>query len=253
MVENQKLLLGTSGWSYKDWVGNFYPDGAKPSTFLKHYSNKFPVVEIDSTFYGTPPEKTVKMWKETTPAKFLFAAKFPQTITHDKKLLDCHDEVRFFLDRMSVLEDKLGPLLLQFPYGFRSDSSDVLIAFLSTLPNGFRYAIEVRNTSWLNESFYDSLRSRNISLALIDHPWMPKIDVVTGPFLYIRWLGDRKIITKDFNQISIDRSQDMLIWKEILNSISSDGLISYGFFNNHYAGNSPSSINLFQEMFYGEK
>ncbi len=118
----------------------------------------------------------------------------PQVITHEKELVDCDGELRAFLDTMSLLGDKLGPLLFQFPYGFQADRFDVLARFLATLPEGFRFVVEVRQRKWLGRAFYDLLRTRGVALALIDHPWMPRVSETTADFTYIRWLGERKRI-----------------------------------------------------------
>jgi uncharacterized protein YecE (DUF72 family) len=246
-----QIRLGTSGWSYKDWIGNFYPENAQPSQFLSLYAGQLNTVEIDSTFYGTPSLGSVEKWKRETPDDFMFAPKFPKNITHDKALLNCAEDVVRFLDRMALLEHKLGPLLLQFPYGFRSDSFIVLQKFLLKLPVDFRYAIEVRHKSWLSQRFYDLLRERNVALTLIDHPWMPRLDIVTSNLVYIRWLGDRKKITENFNRIYIDRTYDLERWKVIIEKISIQDLILYGFFNNHYAGHSPTTLRMFEKILKG--
>lgn len=247
------IYLGTSGWSYKDWVGNTYPEGTPAAGYLHAYAELFPTVEIDSTFYGIPRANSVAKWDEDTPDGFVFAAKVPQIITHEKVLMDCRDEMNAFLDRMSALEVKLGPLLFQFPYGFKYESFDLLAAFLETLPAGFRFAVEVRHKSWLKPRFYDMLRERNVALALIDHPWMPKLDEVTADFAYIRWLGDRKAVTEPFNRLLIDRSADLRLWKEILDRISAEDRMVFGYFNNHYEGHSPSSLENFAKMMSGKR
>ena len=246
-----KMFLGTSGWSYKDWVGNFYPPDTAASSYLKKYAAILPTVEIDSTFYGIPRASTVEKWRDETPADFMFSAKVPQSITHEKSLRDCGEEMTAFVKRMAVLGDKLGPLLLQFPYGFKYECFDDLQAFLPMLPADFSFAVEVRHKSWLNERFYDLLRAHGTALVLIDHPWMPRVEVVTAAFTYIRWLGDRKAVTEPFDQLRLDRRKEFAIWKRIIEKIATEDLVVYGYFNNHYAGHSPTSLNIFREMFYG--
>ncbi|MBL0175931.1 MAG: DUF72 domain-containing protein [Ignavibacteria bacterium] len=242
------IRLGTSGWSYADWVGPFYPEATKQAQYLREYARRLITVEIDSTFYGIPRATTVERWARETPEHFEFSAKFPQSITHGDSLRDAAPEALAFIERMSALGEKLGPLLLQFPYGFKSDASDDLAAFLAKLPPDFKYALEVRHKSWLKEPFFDLLTAHGVALALIDHPWMPKLDRVTADFTYLRWLGDRKAIEKDFSAIRVDRTADLLRWKTIVESIAGDGRTVYGYFNNHYAGHSPASLSMFSEM-----
>jgi len=110
------LRLGTSSWSSEDWVGTFYPPGTKSSDFLGVYAQHFDTVEVDSTYYRIPAESMVRNWRARTPPGFTFAAKFPQVITREKVMQDCREELANFLRTMSLLEDRLGPLLLQFPY-----------------------------------------------------------------------------------------------------------------------------------------
>lgn len=242
------IRLGTSGWSYADWVGPFFPEGTKSAQYLREYATRLHTVEIDSTFYGIPRASTVERWRKETPDHFEFAAKFPQRITHEGTLRENIDEARAFVERMTLLGPKLGPLLLQFPYGFRVDQLEDLGALLAGLPTGYRYAVEVRHKGWLKDAFYDLLRAHGTALALIDHPWMPVVDTVTADFTYIRWLGDRKNVEKDFSHIIIDRSRELARWMEILERIASDGLVVYGYFNNHYAGHSPASLAMFRSM-----
>ena len=115
-TKQSQLFLGTSSWTADGWVGSFYPKGTKPVDFLQYYSRHFNCVEIDSTFYRIPTAKTAEQWRERTPKGFVFAAKAPQVITHQKVLVDADDDLKQFLGVMDVLGDKLGPILWQFPY-----------------------------------------------------------------------------------------------------------------------------------------
>ncbi len=257
------LHLGTSSWSSQDWVGVFYPPGTPPADFLAEYAKHFDAVEADSTFYRSPSAAMVKNWNARTPAGFRLSAKFPQAITHEKVLSGCTAEVKQFLGVMELLGDKLGPLLLQFPYfnkqAFASvdDFLTLLEPFLDQLPRSFSYAVEVRNKGWINRRFLEVLRERRIALALIDHPWMPPVaellekqDLVTADFTYVRWLGDRKGIeekTKHWDRLIVDRQREMQVWVPTIRQLLKRGLRIFGFFNNHYAGFAPGSIRLFYE------
>ncbi len=107
------VRVGTSGWSYKSWVGVFYPDGTAPADDLRRYAEHFDTVEVDSTFYRTPTARMVDGWAAATPPGFVFAAKVPQVITHEKRLQGCEAEVGLFLERMGRLGAKCGPLIFQ--------------------------------------------------------------------------------------------------------------------------------------------
>jgi uncharacterized protein YecE (DUF72 family) len=258
------LRLGTSSWSSEGWVGTFYPPGTPPANFLSAYAQHLDTVEVDSTFYRIPSASMVQNWRARTPPGFTFAAKFPQVITHEKVLQDCRAEVASFLRTMSLLEDRLGPLLLQFPYLNKQafarpeDFLARLAPFLEELPSGFQYALEVRNKYWVNARLLDILRRKRVALALIDHPWMTpvaqlvsKLDVVTADFAYLRWLGDRKGIeekTQHWDRLIIDREDEMRIWIPIIRQLLKRGIQVMGYFNNHYAGFAPGSIELFGKV-----
>ncbi len=237
--------IGTSGWSYKDWEGNFYPPGSHQKDYLTNYSRVFNTVEIDSTFYGIPRKTTVENWYKTVPAGFKFAPKFPQDVTHKSDLTGVEDTVTSFLETMSLLREKLGPILLQFPYSFTPDMSSNLARFLKDLSSDFDFVVEIRNRRWLSDKFYDMLRKQSVGLALLDHPWMPRPEVVTSKTLYIRFLGDRKKIIEDFSYEHVDREKELLEWRRIIAALEEKVDDFYGFFNNHYSGHSPSTAQRF--------
>jgi len=261
---NPNLRLGTSSWSSEDWVGVFYPPGTPAASLLAEYSRHFDTVEVDSTYYRSPSPSMVKNWRARTPTGFLFAAKFPRAITHEKILVDCDAEVDEFVKAMDLLGDRLGPLLIQFPYFNKKafarpeDFLARLKPFLEKLPSDHAYALEVRNKAWLSQPFLSLLREHKIGLALIDHPWMPpvqqllqKFDVVTADFTYIRFLGDRKGIeekTEHWDRILVDRSREMETWIPEIRRLLARQLTVYAYFNNHYAGFAPGSIALFREV-----
>src|SRR5579863_6615101 len=144
-----QLHLGTSAFTAAGWEGTFYPTGMKPTDYLTYYATKFDTVEVDSTFYRIPALTTVKGWYSKTPKGFLFSAKVPQPITHEKMLRDCDKEMAEFLKVMDALGEKLGPLLFQFGYFNRkaflgvNDFLALLVPFLKRLPKGHRFAVEI--------------------------------------------------------------------------------------------------------------
>jgi uncharacterized protein YecE (DUF72 family) len=244
------LLLGTQGFSYSSWVGPFYPKGTKAGEYLSEYAKRLNTVELDTTFYQTPKPTLVDRWKNITPDNFIFTAKFPKLITHEKNLKDCDQDVSYFLSVMSQLGNKLGPLVLQFEYTFKVDQLDNLAAFLEKLPKEYRYAVEIRHRSWLKgEEFYNLLTKHRVALVLADLYYMPKLNKVTTDFVYIRWLGNRKDVPDDqYEKIILDRTKDLLHWSEVVKGFLKKGLPVRGYFNNHFQGHSPGSIRIFLEM-----
>lgn len=242
-----RLLLGTQGFSFDDWVGPFYPPDTPKSAYLEEYGRHFPTVEIDATFYAIPRASVVRGWRERTPDGFRFAAKFPKSITHDKKLENAEAEATAFVRVMSELGDKLGVLTLQFAYDFTPDSFNLLDSFLRSLPPGPRYAVEVRNRKWLTHAFGQMLSSHNAALVLHDLHYMPRMNWITADFTVIRWLGRRSDI-EHFDRLQIDRTQELTRWAERVRKFLDDGLDVYGYFNNHFAGHSPASVRMFEEI-----
>jgi len=232
-----ELLMGTQGWGYDDWEGNFYPHTLPKNKRLVHYSSAF---------------QTVENWARLVPNNFIFSVKVPKIITHEKVLEDCETEVETFLEHISLLGDKLGAVLFQFSYDFKPEKFNVLKAFISNLPDGFKYVVEVRNRKWLFDDFTSLLRAHNIALAQIDHPWFPKLKYPTADFAYIRWLGDRKRIESDFSRIRFDRTNEYQWWAEVIRDTLPNIRKLYAYMNNHYAGHSPTSLRKFQEI-YGER
>jgi uncharacterized protein YecE (DUF72 family) len=250
------LYLGTQGFSYPSWVGSFYPPHTPAGSFLEVYATQFSTVELDTTFYAIPRGSTIAGWRERTPADFQFAAKFPQAITHQKALTDCGPETVAFLEAMSLLDSKLGPLLLQMPPSWGAGAFDTLSAFLETLPTGFKYALEVRHKSWLAPAVLPKLLAllhrRAVALCLVQHAWMPALDEVTAPFVYVRWLGRREDIPDDdFSHVRIDRDVQLDRWAERITGYLEAGLIVYGYCNNHYQGHSPASVRALQMRLTG--
>jgi len=260
------ILLGTSAFTAAGWEGSFYPRGIQSRDFLSYYATQFGTVEVDSTFYRTPSVSTVNGWYEKTPPDFVFAAKVPQVITHEKVLVDCEEEFDEFICRMDLLDDKLGPLLLQFPYFNRQAFKSVgeflsrLRFFLKRAQGMFtcRFAVEIRNKNWLDARFADLLREYNVALALIDQVWMPrptelfeKFDPITSDFTYIRWLGDRKGIeeqTKIWDKTIVDREVEISEWVQILKRVVARGIKAFAFANNHFAGHGPATVRSFWQL-----
>jgi uncharacterized protein YecE (DUF72 family) len=265
VAENAKIYLGTSSFTAKGWQGAFYPNGCKPADYLGYYAAQFGTVEVDSTFYRIPSPSMVRRWHAVTPKDFIFAAKVPQIITHEKMLKDAAAELKEFQSVMDLLGEKLGPLLFQFPYfnkqGFAKPEEflERLVPFLDALPGGYRFAIEIRNKNFLVPALLDALRKRQLALTLVDHPWMPfpselfqKYDPITTDFTYVRWLGDRYAIekqTKVWDKVIIDRTRALSEWAKACNLVQRRGVSIFAYANNHFAGHAPATIRQFEEIF----
>jgi uncharacterized protein YecE (DUF72 family) len=237
-VVRGRLLLGTQGFAFDDWVGPFYPPGTAKVDYLARYAERFATVEIDSTFYGTPRSGVVRGWYDRTPPGFVFVAKFPRTITHDKQLAEAEAEATEFVAVMRGLREKLAVLTLQFAFDFDAANLPRLARFLEGLPAGPRYAVEVRNRRWLTEAFRRMLHARGVALVLQDLYYMPRMEWLTADFTVIRWLGRRSDIER-FDRLQIDRRRELVTWASRVRRFLDAGVDVYGYFNNHFAGHSP--------------
>jgi uncharacterized protein YecE (DUF72 family) len=179
------LLAGTSGYSYKEWLGHFYPEHLPAGEMLRYYGERFPTVEINNTFYRMPAETMLRQWVEQVPEQFTFTLKAPRRITHDNRLRESESNVAEFLRRAGALGDKLGVLLFQLPPFLRKDLPR-LRDFLEQLPSGKRYAFEFRHTSWQDDEVYEALRSRAIMFCVTDTDEGDTPFVVTADCGYVR-------------------------------------------------------------------
>jgi uncharacterized protein YecE (DUF72 family) len=241
-VKPSIIRLGTQGWSYRDWVGVFYPGGTPANGYLPFYSQVFDAVELDTTFYALPRPDAVSRWRDETPDQFQFAAKMPGAITHDRRLVGAEAELLEFLEAILGLGRKLGPILIQLPPSLEASDFQAVEGFLEILPTEFRYAIEFRHRSWNTAETHALLQEHNVAWTIIDLHYMPKNVHLTTDFTYVRWLGNRRDVTK-LDRVQIDRSGDIHQWAQRLDEIAQKLQRIYGFMNNHYAGHSPASVH----------
>jgi len=269
------VLLGTSSWSEKSWVGTVYPAGTRPGDYLSHYARRFRTVEADVTYYRVPDRRLVAGWDRKTPEGFILAAKFPRTVVHggeeakpdpDRILVPerIGEDSDRFLDSMRALGAKCGPLILQFPYFNREAFARAepflkrLDAFLASLPREFRYGVEVRNHAWIGEPLLDILRRHKVALVLVEiaymsHPakWGPVADLVTAEFAYARLIGDRKAVeekTKTFDRIVVDKSESLRQWADLVKELAKRVPETYVYANNHFAGHAPATIEELEKL-----
>ncbi len=257
------ISVGTCGWSYPDWIaGGFYPKGLPPGQFLSYYAERFNIVEVDSSFYASPRPQMVQGWHDRTPKGFRFCLKVPQTITHEKLLQNCAEEVELFLSAARVLQEKLFCCVLQFSYLNAKTCKDLtaflsrLDPFLATWPKDVQLAVEIRNKNWFVPQFADALRKHNAAWVTADQAWTPaplslakKMDVVTGPFAYLRLLGDRKEVddlTSTLDHTVIDRTEQIRLDAQAMRLLSQRVPV-LAFVNNHFAGYAHDTIRILLE------
>ena len=179
------IWVGTSGYNYPEWKGNFYPDTMPAAKMLPYYAERFPTVEINYTFYRAPNEKILDGWSKATPERFKLTLKAPKRITHDARLRDCGDPVRQFLETASTLGPKLGALLFQLPPNLKKDLA-LLDAFLGSFPPRVCAAFEFRHVSWLDDEVYARLRDRNLALCVADSEKLSTPVEITADYGYFR-------------------------------------------------------------------
>jgi len=228
----KRYRLGCSGWSYSDWIGKFYPEECTPKTMLEEYCKHFDTVELNMSFYRLPFEQMVKSWKERTPRGFLFSPKLSRQITHLKKLKDSEELLSAFLDRMGLLGEKLGPILIQLPPGLKPDLT-VLENFLRILPTKKKFAIEFRNREWFSSKTRAMLEKYRVATCLIDSPGMKIDDEVTAPFAYVRWHGSSAWYAHDYSKSEIDK------WAKTLAEL--DVKEVFGYWNNDVNAYAPKN------------
>ena len=182
-----QILAGTSGFSYAEWRGRFYPEGLPGDQMLRFYAERLPSVEINNTFYRMPKPELLAGWGDGAPDQFTFALKATRRITHQQKLADVEQDVQYFFEVAEALGDKLGPVLFQLPPFLKKDIG-VLRAFLPLVPAGKRAALEFRHPSWFSDDVYAALAERNVALVggdLEESEKSPPL-VVTADFGYLR-------------------------------------------------------------------
>ena len=179
------IWIGTSGFQYAEWKGNFYPEDLPTAKMLPFYSERLSTTEINYTFHRIPAAKTIENWNKLTPERFRFALKGPQKITHWAKLRDCADTMWYFYDIASGLGKKLGPVLFQLPPNFKKDTP-LLADFVNCFPAGLQAAFEFRHESWFEDEVWDIFRSRNVALCIAETEEFAVPRIVTADYGYLR-------------------------------------------------------------------
>jgi uncharacterized protein YecE (DUF72 family) len=230
------LFIGTSGWSYNEWTGVFYP--ASSTNKLSFYSKVFTTAEVDSSFYAYPSKGLVLGWARYTPENFVFSIKLPRLLTHEKKLdlgkgVEA-DLIRFLsLMRPLIATGKLGPVLVQLPpsYSFQTDF-EKLRGFLGQVPEDVKFAVEFRHPSWLRDEVWSLLRGKNVANVIVDEPLLPPDLVTTADFSFIRWHGHGTRPWYNYRY----KDKELETWVPKVKEVQSRVKTTYGYFNNHFSG-----------------
>jgi uncharacterized protein YecE (DUF72 family) len=247
MASLGNLFLGTSGWSYREWIGPFYTKEDK--SMLRAYARVFRTAEIDSTFYRYPSKGMAMGWSRYTPEDFVFTAKLPKIITHEKKL-DMKQEIdkdtERFLELMQPLtmSGKLGCVLIQLPPRFKYDPA-TLEAYFRALPSHVRFAVEFRHPSWMRQETWNLLERHNVAYTIVDEPLLPPEVHVTTDFAYFRLHGRGTAPWFDYRYSPEELEPWVPKIKESLGQVKK----TYGYFNNHFHGYAVENCLQILEMF----
>ncbi len=227
-----EIRIGTSGWHYKHWVGNFYPPRWPASKMLSHYLQHFNSVELNNTFYMLPKESSLLAWREATPPDFLFAGKGSRFITHMKKLKDVEQGLDRYLAAITVLQPKLGPILFQLPpnLGLNLERFE---SFLAILPTDLRFAFEFRHPEWEMPDVYQLLRRFGAAYCIFDLAGYHTPIHVTSPFAYVRLHGPGGKYQGSYSEEILQR------WAGQIRDWSADLDAVYIYFDNDDSGHAP--------------
>src|SRR5512136_3482829 len=200
---SRQFLVGTSGWTYDHWKGNFYPDGLAKSRWFDHYARQFPAVEVNATFYRRFADQTYTRWHARAPGGFTYVLKVPKLITQRMYLVDASDEIHAFWRSASLLEGKLGLVLLQVAPGTPYDL-DLLWQALEAFGDTHKVAVEFRRKEWLNEETLALLRECGAAFVSVDSPRQRPVDWVTSDAGYIRLHGRSRWYSHDYSSAELD-------------------------------------------------
>lgn len=181
-----RVWVGTSGWQYPTWKDTFYPPGVPQRAWLAYYVTRFPIVEVNNSFYRLPDAATFERWRDASPPGFVFAVKANRVITHLQRMRAASEHVARFWARARALGDKLGPVLFQFPPSFAADVPR-LADFLEVLPFGMRAAFEFRHRTWVRDDVFELLDRAGAAWVLADRGGAKVPSIATGGFAYVRF------------------------------------------------------------------
>jgi uncharacterized protein YecE (DUF72 family) len=241
-VTRGAVRVGTSGWSYRDWRGVVYPRSVPQRSWFAFYAELFDTVELNNTFYRLPPVETVEMWGRQAPPGFLYAVKLGAFGSHRMKLRDAQSWLKNHLDRVERLGPSGGPTLVQLPPRWKRNV-ERLAEFFEAVPSGMRWAVELREPSWLHDDVYEVLRRHGAALCihdlLPDHPW-----IRTADWTYLRFHGPRALEEK-----YVGRYGGRRLWRvaDRVDAWLDEGCDVFAYFNNDYNGDAVHDAQWFRD------
>jgi len=237
-----KVYIGTSGWHYKHWLGDFYPEKTPAKDMFRLYAEHFNTVEINNTFYHLPANSTFDSWKENSPARFLFAVKGSRFITHMKKLKDPQSSTAKFFAGVERLGEKLGPMLFQLPPHWEVNL-ERLENFLTVLPREHRYVMEFRDESWLIAETFTLLRHYNVAFCIHDLGGKQTPLEITANFSYLRFHGPTAAkYSGSYTEAALER------WARQIDEWRKDLRVVYAYFNNDIGGHAVRNGETLKRM-----
>jgi len=244
---SKKVRVGCSGWSYKDWAGPFYSKELPAKDYLRFYSRVFDCVEIDSSFYRIPNQFMIEQWKAATPEGFVFSPKLSKKITHDNKLENFESTLTYFYSVLGKLGPKLGPIVAQLPPSIKAEKHmPAMEKFVEFLSPKYKHSIEFRHKSWFTPQVYKLLEKHNVAMTWSLNQYLETPAEVTANFAVLRMVGERDIT--EFTGKQKERTAEMERWAGHLKEKGDSVENAYVFFNNHFAGFGPESVNEFRRL-----
>jgi uncharacterized protein YecE (DUF72 family) len=255
------IRLGTSGFSYDDWIGEVYPEDLPKWQWLPFYAKSFDTVELNVTYYRFPEARYVRGWIDRTPDDFLFTVKAHRSLTHERK----NPDVQLFCDSIEPIQSagKLACILAQFPYSFHStaENKDYLTNLAKKL-DGYPVVVEFRGHDWVNDDTFNLLRGLNLGYCCVDEPrikgLMPPVAVVTGPLAYVRFHGrnSEKWWQHEFAWERYDYTyteEELKEWIPKIKDLDKQAPLTLVYANNHYKGQSVDTVNKLQQLLAWEE
>ena len=243
MAGENRIHIGTSGWSYKHWAGLYYPAGLRPAHYLRFYSKQFKTAEINTSFYRLPKETSLQNWLAEVPEDFVFCPKMSRFLSHMKKLHDAQEPVDRFCSLFDEINHRLGPVLIQLPDTLRFNA-DVTKAFYQILKTkkDFRFAMEVRHESWFSDESLFLMKTFSISLVFAQSLYYPYLEVPTAPDIYLRLHGPGQLYASAYDDECLaEYARKLKKWE-------SEGYNVWIFFNNDVYGYAYQNAGLLLDL-----
>lgn len=233
------IYLGTSGWYYEHGEGPFYPEALAKKAWLAYYAQRFSTVEVNASFYRMPTRNIMQSWYERTPDDLVLAFKGSQVMTYRKKLRDGAGYLARFYERISLAQEKLGPVLWQLP-PFMERDDGLLESFLTVLDSEVPQAIEFRHESWLCPPVLSLLEDYGIAFCIVSCPDFEPLIEVTASFAYIRWHGRKEWYRSQYTQ------EELAAWADRIRALQVETV--YGYFNNDARGYAPADCAALRQL-----